>query len=231
MSKILEKIKTRGYWEVSIRPTEHVEERIGSPGQCKEIVRNLRVSLRGWDYPHYDPKTDPIAGTNYIEQSSEWSFFLEFWRYYQSGQFIHFFGIYEDWQDQAREGARLNLPVTPALSILSALYTITEIYEFASRLAARELLGDQCKISITVHHTQNRQLVMLVPSRHLFSSYICQIETIQRPPKVIPTRELIARSSELSFEHAIWVFQRFNWDNPPLGVLQEDQEKLLEGRL
>jgi hypothetical protein len=139
--------------------------------------------------------------------------------------------MYEDWQDQAREGRTWDLPDTPCLSIISALYTFTEIYEFASRLSTRGTLGDSCRISITLHRTMDRQLVMLDPRRHLFGNYVSKIDPIQRRPAIISAEDLIAKSSQLSLEHAIWTFQRFGWDNPPVGVLKEDQKKLLERRL
>jgi hypothetical protein len=229
MSDILKKIKTRGYWEVIIRPNIFVKDKIKAPAKCKEIVRDLKVTLRGWDYPHYDFQNPPQTGVNYIEQSFEWSFFLEFWRYYQSGQFIHYFGMMEDWQDQA-EGGKIHLPYTPALSILSALYRITEIYLFASRLAVKGFLGDDCKLSITLHGTEGRKLVMLPPSRILFRDYISHIDSI--PSEFVWSKDdLIGRPAELSLEHTVYFFHRFNWDNPPISVLKEDQTKLLEGRL
>jgi hypothetical protein len=158
MSEVLSKIKIRGYWEVLIRPTKFVENRIENLGECKKIMHDLTVRLRGWPYPCYDDNNPPTAGIDYIEQSLEWQHHLEFWRYYQSGQFILFFSILEDWQDQAM---RLPLKPVEVLDILSILYSLTEIYEFASRLAAKELLGDSCRISITLHRTKNRQLIML----------------------------------------------------------------------
>lgn len=230
MNKLVEKIKTRGYWEVLIRPNKFVENLIESPSKCKEIIREVSVKLRGWIYPfntiHEPPST---GGYDYIEQSKEWEFFLEYWRYYQSGQFIHFFGMLEDWQDQAKTIGRMPLEPFKSLAIISTLYTFTEIYEFASRLAVKGLLGNECTISITLHGTKDRQLVTLDFRRHFFlREYKSKLESI--PHKIsIPTADLIARSAELSLDHTIRVFERFNWDNPPRGIFLEEQTKLLKG--
>ena len=229
MNAILSKIRTRGHWEVNIKPTEFLDNRIESLGRCKEIVRSLSVQFRGWDYPHYDTINMPTNGINYAEQSFEWEHYIEFWRYYQSGQFIHFFGMWEDWQDQVTRWERLTSGPGEVLSIVGAVYTFTEIYEFASRLAAKTLLGNNCKISVALHKTRGRTLRMLDRGRILSGTYTTTLDSIPRDVTV-SVEELMGKSVELALDHTIWVFQRFNWDNVPRTVLQEDQRKLIERR-
>jgi len=231
LNSFLQKIKTRGYWEVNIRPIEFLNNRIESLGVCKEIVRELSVRFRGWDYPHYDSNNPPVSGIDYVEQNLDWQDKLEFWRYYQSGQFVHYFGMWEDWQDQ-RNLWGPGIPNKPGeiLSIIGTVYHFTEIYEFASRLALKGYLGKECKISISLHSTNNRTLAMLDPSRLMFNNYKSALEII--PHDVILTSEnLISQSAELALDHIVWVFQRFNWDNVSRSVFQEDQRKLIEHRL
>jgi hypothetical protein len=129
LSDILQKIKLRGYWEVIIRPTEFIDNRIESLSKCKEVVRELSVRLRGWDYPHFDNNNPPTSGIDYVEQSVDWQHKVELWRFYQSGQFLHYFGMWEDWQDQSTIwGSRLTNKPGEILSIISAVYSLTEIY-------------------------------------------------------------------------------------------------------
>lgn len=228
MSEILDKIKRRGHWEVIIRPTIYKDNFIESTAKCKEIIRELKVSLRGWEFPFYPDDKPPTTGLDFIEHPLDWSYFVEYWRYYQNGMFVHCSGLVEDWQDQVSEDRRWKLPNGKSLSILSTLYKITEIFEFASRLANKGLLGNECIIYINLHDTRDRKLFMLDIRRHILAEYICAIEKIDREyPLTI--EELIANSSKLSLDHTIWLFQRFNWDNPPESVLKEDQEKLLRG--
>lgn len=230
MSDILQKIKTRGYWDVNIRPTEFLDNRVESLGRCKEIVQELSVQLRGWDYPHFDNNNPPTSGIDFVEQSFDWQDYIEFWRYYQSGQFIHYFGMYEDWQDQRTLwGSGLTNKPGEILSIIGAVYHFTEIYEFACRLALKGYLAKSCKLSITLHGTKGRTLSMLDPRRFLSANYRSALDVIPHDVSV-RSENLIAKSAELALDHAVWVFQRFNWDNVGRGVLQEDQRKLIERR-
>ncbi len=227
----IEKIKSRGYWQVLIRPSEYVEERIPSIVACKSIIRDTKVSFRGWDYPHYSTKTEPVSGLHYVEQSSDWEVYIEHWRYFQSGQFFHVFSMWEDWDDARRiTRSGPNSPPGERLSMLNVIYLITEVYEFAARLGAKELLGDSCSVGIGAHGTKNRRLVALDPSRHLFHTYESHLGEIPRD-REFKTSELIGRSRELALEHIVWLFHRFNWDDAPRDVIRQDQEKLVSGRL
>lgn len=231
MKDILNKIKTRGYWEVTIHPTEFIENRIDNPTKCKEIIRQLSVQLRGWDYPHYDYNNNPKTNIDFVEQEFEWQDKIEYWRYYQSGQFVHFFAMWEDWQEYSTiMGPKLSAKPGQVLSVFNALYHFTEIYEFASRLAVKGYIGAACRVHITLHGTKGRSLRILDPSRLLFANYRSELDTIPKDIKT-DTSTIISKSADLALEHCVWVFQRFNWDNVPIGVLKEEQRKLLDRRL
>lgn len=231
MKEVLNKIKSRGYWEVTIHPSEFLENRINNLAKCKEIIRELSVQLRGWDYPHFDSNNWPKSNIDFVEQSLDWQDKIEYWRYYQSGQFVHFFGMWEDWQEQSTiMGPKLSSEPGKVLSVFNALYHFSEIYEFASRLAVKGYLGSTCKLHITLHGIKGRSLRILDPSRLLFANYRSEIESIPKDI-AIETDTLISKSANLALEHCVWVFQRFNWDNVPIGVLKDEQRKLLERRL
>ncbi len=227
MTEFLKKIKSRGYWRVIIRPNTFNEQLIGSLNECKRIIQEIQVHIKGYYYPFLSQSDYPTNGIDYIELNSEISFFLEYWRYYQSGMFIQYFGMVEDWQDNADPGLRWQIPER-SLSIIPTLRTCTVIYEFASRLANKELLGESCTMSIGLYDTKNRQLVT-DHRRHLLGHYICNMDKLPSNDQILRTQDLIANSAELSLEKAVWIFQRFNWDLVSIGVLKEDQEKFLKG--
>jgi hypothetical protein len=68
MHPVIEKIKSRGYWKVVIRSSIFLEDRIRELSLCKKLVRDNKVRLRGWDYPHYDREIEPDSGLDYVEQ-------------------------------------------------------------------------------------------------------------------------------------------------------------------
>lgn len=225
---LVDKIKTRGYWQVIIKPQSFNKEYIENIGYLKDIVRETRVSFRGWEYPYFGYNYQPEVGLDFIEHHVEWKYFLEYWRYYQSGQFIHFFGMIEDWQDQVSQENKLDVNKNN-LSIISTLYIITEIYEFASRLASKGFLSENCSISINLYNTNGRKLITLDRSRHLSNHYISSIENIEIPTKEIRKTDLIANSKELAINETVWLFERFQWDKPPGNIFREEQEKLIKG--
>ena len=229
MNKILEKIKTRGYWEVLIRPGDFVENRIEPIRKCHETVRELAVQWRGWPYPCYEIKTRPTTATDHIEQAVDSGFHIEFWRYYQSGQFAYFLSMREDWL--AEEKSMSLPPISPGaiLWITTAVWSFTEIYEFASRLASKGLLGDTCRISVALHGTNGRTLSYPQEARLLYDTYTCDTDPLPHDI-TISTPDLMARSSELALEHAVWTFHRFNWHLITPKGLKQVQDELLSGK-
>jgi len=229
MNETLKKIKTRGYWEVLIRPGEFDETRISPVGKCHEIVRELAVRWRGWPFPCYEIKTRPTTATDHIEQVVDSGFHIEFWRYYQSGQFVHFLSMREDWLAEETVMSLPPIPPGETLWISVAVWSFTEIYEFASRLASKGLLGDTCKLSATLHGTKGRTLAFPQEERLLYDSYTCRIDSVPHDVSITAT-ELMARSSELALEHAAWTFQRFDWHHITPKGLKQVQDELLTKR-
>jgi hypothetical protein len=65
-------------------------------------VERNSVRLRGWDYPHVDARAQPLTGANWVGQQTNWQGEIEVWRFWESGQFVHFFTIFGEWRDQSR---------------------------------------------------------------------------------------------------------------------------------
>jgi len=232
--RIIEKIKSRGYWDVTIRPTRFVEEHL-TLQHCRELVDESKVKLRGWYYPHISRRHPPqVGGVDYIESLIDWNGYIEIWRMYQSGQFTHLFGCREDWLNE-RTGI-LAVPqyadIEPGsvLGVIMALFSLTEIYEFASRLAEKDLFDRTAFMSITLHGMNNRGLKFFDERRTLFEDYICRINDLPRE-KTIEVTELLGKGREMALDDAIWILQRFNWMDVSRDMLREDQKKLFERRL
>lgn len=230
MHPVLAKIRSRGFWKIVFRPSEFVKERIASVSECKSLVRDNSVLFRGWDYPHYDTQNEPSVGLDYAEQSLDWQIHIEAWRMYQSGQFAHYLAAWEDWHEaQTLWGKGAVISPEAYLNITGAVYFMTEIYEFAARLAAKGVFGSECEISVALCNTKSRRLKTVPLDRVFLRNCTTSLEEIPRTTRLTVT-ELVGRSPELALDHVAWLFQRFNWDNAKPAMFQDDQRQLLEKR-
>jgi hypothetical protein len=232
---VLKQIKSRGHWRINFQPLV-AENKLQSPRDCRDIMEKNKVRLRGWDYPYIPTNTSSdkdIYPTNSgYEAWNSYGAYKEFWRIYQSGQFIHYRALIEDWaaDDTPRLG---NLDGTwkNTLGIVRAIYQVTEIFEFANRLCRSEIYNEGLKISLSLRGCNGRSLKVDDPNRVGFydDSYVCKIEVVEFKEKY-EKDQLIGTSKELGFESIIYFFERFGWHKPNTGMIKEEQEKLLSSR-
>jgi hypothetical protein len=218
---LLEKIHSRGYWRVLIRPSRHEENRIPSLSKCWRVLEDSVVQLRGWDYPHVHGE-HRINRQHWIESSVDWEYgHIEYWRFYQSAQFIHHFAMREDYEAASKD--------LRGLDFINTVYTFTEIFEFAARLAAKELLSPSAVISVELHGCDGRQVISWDRGRYLRNHV--SAEPAIRVSRVASDSALLAESPHFAIEASMFVFERFNWMDAPTGMLEEEQARLLERRL
>ena len=160
MSELLDKIRSRGYWQVVIRPHEFDEQRIADIFALYPILERCSVQLRGWNYPHLHRSVQFHIDTDWIGQEFQWEHYLELWRFYQSGQFIHIAGIRSDWRDQSDIWPPATNGWLPGsvLGIGDTVFGFTEIFEFAARLAFTDASDDFMHISVTLKGLKDRRL-------------------------------------------------------------------------
>lgn len=235
MNNTVSKISSRGYWKVIMHSSEFKQDRIGNLAECQSLIEDCRVSLRGWDYPHFDPPL--VSGQDYIWSKTDWEIYKEYWRFYRSGQFVHYFGCVEDWWKGSTLDAELGARYGPreVLELIMALYRLTEIYEFASRLAQKEVFDGQMSLTIELRGMRGRRLICLSkPVFSAFGPYISQEEGFKFEATLL-VQDLIARAAEHALEQSLRVFELFNWRDARLpenvSNLRDDQRKLLERRL
>jgi len=232
MEERLKKIHSKGYWRVNIRPTRFEKTCIPNLTECRQIIKTCQVRLRGWFYPHLD-RNETVNGEDWVESGCDSMDKVEYWRFHQSGQFIHHFACIEDHTvdpKKVRMASITKLSSGRYLSIVSTLYRITEIFEFAARLSSKGVLSPAAEISISLVGTEGRQLSFSDHSRLLYDEYICGIPKMAFQ-ETYREAELIARRSEFAMDTTTWIFTRFNWTTIPRSVLAEDQNRLLERRL
>jgi hypothetical protein len=231
---LIDKIKSHGYWLVKIRPTYFEKKLISSLAECRRLIRESNVSLRGCDYPHMEREGEGlISGIDWIESSTDWGKILEYWRFYQSGQFAHVFNCREDWVDlnSIRIQRFRNEPLPGRiLDMINTIYRTTEIYEFTARLAAKNIFGNDLQITVELHGMKSRTLVLTDPSRGpLDNDYTCRLDDLPYS-KTVTVETMLAEPSELALENILYFFERFNWDRIPIEVIKEAQRRFLERR-
>lgn len=211
-SALLEKIHTRGYWEVAIRPTTFNEHRIADINILSDIVRKRSVRIRGWDFPHYDLHKPPHIDLDWVGQELEWEHFLFSWRLYQSGLFAHITSFPIDWRDQSSYWPPdSNWKPGTLLGVTDSLFVFNEIFEFAARLSLSEAGDDRMFISIKACNIASRRLYLDdAPMFGLIQPYVSSIEEFPYS-RQISKSELISNAKELALEAACELFKRFGW--------------------
>jgi hypothetical protein len=234
-TQLLDKIKSRGYWHVLIRPTRFSEERIRALHDCQQLVEQYRVRHYGRYFPYLDFQA-LRRELDHIEHGVTLGFINEVWRFYQSGQFVFFSGLEEDW---LKESPRLPARSSPSrepgsvLDILGILYRLSEVYEFATRLAQQGIFGDSLLLKVSMVGMSDRLLGSWDARQFiawgLERDYKCHTSELPRE-KSFPVRDFIARSQEYSFEHFSWVMDRFGFV-PSEAIFKCEQERFFAGRL
>lgn len=228
----------RGYWEIVIRPKRFAKGALEQK-TLRETIINSSYASRGWRYPLVS--TDPgeqehaYAVQNGIEGWVDFGKHREVWRFDTSGQFVHYLAFVEDWWDRESEDWIPDVvkqhPVGSALSTIGTVYLLTEVLEFARRLSNNVPDMEDVHVEVTAHGLENRELATYDSRRHLFGSYKCRISELSLTPIEVSRDELQGGVQPLALGLITELFAMFNWPNIPTKVLEEDQNKLLEGRL
>lgn len=145
-------------------------------------------------------------------------------------------GLREDWW---KEHSWLNeddplrrIKPGEVLEVISTVYSITEIYAFFSNLVQNLPEVEEVAVEISLIGTRNRKLHISDFRRApLFMEYACRLDKVNLPKKVYKRENLITNYIDLAFDQIIYLFNRFNWDNPNIPVIKEDQKKLIERRI
>lgn len=209
---VLDRIRTRGYWRVVIRPTTFDEKHIRNNSDLFPIVEKNSVRLRGWDYPHIDYQSPPLRGADWVGQECDWQDEIEVWRLNSSGQFVHFFALAGEWRDHSEVW-----PPDPGwqhgrfVYYVQTIYSFVEILEFASRLALSPAGAAFMQVEIEIKGLQGRQLFEPDPAFRFSRPYTTATPDWSYSWKGTQT-DLIARPRELAAEATRRFFAAFGLD-------------------
>ena len=226
MSKLLETIRERAYWKVVIRPTTFDKRKVLDKGTLTHIIRKNAVSYKGWNFPHIEDSSEVKKGPDWIGQEIDWKPILELWRFYQSGQFVHYFGAVEAWGENS--SGQWRRPRV-GLDVKNAVTQFTEIFELAARLSFTDAGDAGMRIEISVGNIENCELLTL-PQRNgvpilVHKSVKPSVTFISE----LSSAELVTDKRELALESAGEFFKCFKW-NPHIELLRDIQSSILSPR-
>lgn len=230
--KILDKIKSRGFWRINFRPVGYSQQL--SLAECEEIIKKNSIQLRGWDYPHVPQRsgddTDILRHTDYVEGWVDWSYFKEFWRMYKSSQFLHYLGFRIDWLDEETSifTKREKIPAPKSeFGVVEATYQLTEIFEFLSRLIQSGLYTDGVEVIISLHNLSKRKLTVDNTRRVPFMFERLTGAQEYKYSNNFSKDDILTDPKEPARTILLEIFELFGWDDPPIDTLKKDQEDLL----
>lgn len=213
--KVVAEIKEKAHWQIVLRPRKFKKARIRQLEELWKIIEKAQVRFFEPHLPYItNEKEYRLQGKDYIGCQIQ-TLSREYWRFYQSGQFIYLFTFLENNQDFVdyrylyfkrlfRLTARNIAPNKLMIDILFDIFTFTKIFEFAKRLSQLEILYPQCKMIIGKYSPQGYPL-----SPGIFR----HINTLEKS-WVLKHDELIANSRNLSIEAIIWFFDRLGMEMP-----------------
>jgi len=223
------------HWRVNFRPASYDSKRVATLSDCLSVLEKTKVNLRGWTFPQLPPeKSGRDYGDSWIAAWSDFMGHLEYWRFYQSTQFLYLGSVREvteeEWavriRDKMKQGmSQVDIDNVPGfLALTESLYNITEYFEFAARLAQAEIYVEPVTVSISV--TGIAGFMLADDQRRVRSPYIARQAEV-RYEKTLTPLELIATAAERAIDCAIWLFERFGWLNPSVDAIRTEQQQLL----
>lgn len=234
-NELIEEIKSIGYWRIEIHSAEYQVKRLTTRKRMEELLSSSTVSLRGWPYPCY-PADETAYNGQWLEGKVAWENYREYWRLYESGQWIHYAKLPR--AGVAREELFKNMsPLPPEHAGYvhvrgDILFTLTEIFRFAVGLAQGGILDPTAFLSVQLHNTKD-YILFESSGRFFHHRYVNKWDTPISYEQSLPSNELSSVADREALDFAIKVFSVFGWVPADAAVrnLFEDQKKLIERRL
>jgi schlafen family protein len=229
---LLNKIKSRGYWQISFQPL-----RVGSLeklADCKEVVESSQVRL-GWSLPWIPRRNDDIErihpSDRCYEAESELGSRKEFWRMFQSEQFIMYNALTEDWyeDDTFRKDLVERYPTGKFVTLFSSvIHLITQCFTFAERLAKKGLYQDGLRITMTLNKTRGRRLIIDSLDRLPFREPKITMASVIAVDKDYSLEQITQESMTMANEFILKTLDFFAF-HPAKEQVLNDQIKFLNG--
>jgi hypothetical protein len=235
VDEILTLLRRQPYFSVRITPGRALEAGLS---QVKCAVAECAISLRGWDFPHFESRAvynAPSFAFSYVN----WERHVEYWRMYQSGQFV-FLGASWDtgasFQDVLMKEVPLMIArdsdkesVVGVLSFIGMIYSVTEFYLFASRLSTRLGYAGDARLDIALHNIEGWALGSGDPRISWHYLYQAHVGTIRAPVPESTDLLTSADAATAARSGLLKLFEGFDWDASST-VIEDWQQRLMQRR-
>lgn len=232
---VLDRIRSRGYTQVVIRPAHFVPDRISPSTRLLPLLQQATVTKFGWNFPQQGSETPPEHYQDHISKPNYRNNYIEWWAFYSSAQFVDFRAFEVDWFEFAnqlgpwKEQYSAIAPGT-ILNVYDVVRQFTSTFEFTARLALDPLFpGDEpIHVTLVLHGLRNRELTLLgAPGRSPLYRHVTQTDDYSYT-RVVSREEVSANSAEIALEEASRLFAAFGWE-PAAGLLADIQSELTRG--
>lgn len=218
---VLDRIHKKGYWRILFRPLEFHVALLHGKGQCEMVFEQAQVRNDRRAYPLAKPRRD-LEGKDWIAGESDCPPFIEYWRFYESGQFVYHLAMEEEHMpfhpQFPSQADKLNVP--------KSIEILTDMVEFAARLSYHGALTPAASLSFGLHGAEKR--VLIWPNRATQSEFRFRDERVQLA-RQLEAEGLTGRSKEIALDLAVELFAKAGW-NAERSLLSEEQDRHISRR-
>lgn len=180
-------------------------------------------------------------GDTWIAGFSDFMGHFEYWRFYQSTQFLYLGSVRENTDRGLKARTRATMATWGALRgvdvdavpgfvlLQEAIYNLTEYFEFAARLAQAQIYVDPIDINISIRGIDGFMLAA-APDRRWTAEYVAREPVLAYTRTIVPS-DLMASAADHALACTLWFFERFGWLTPNVDLIRTDQQKLLTRQL
>jgi len=224
----LDTIRQVPHWEFVIRPFTFKAERINSLPGCLEVVNSCHVARINWEFPHVRD-TKKSTGNDWIDSETQFIGHQEYWRLYQSGQFV-FHSMFREmfYEEVVKQRANFQVVLPDGFvpggyhDIVIMLRTITELCEFAANYARHGLVDSGLSVGVFMQHVKDDILFCWESGRH-WSSFRSTADNQLGKFWHFPKGDLLERTHPIALDITNYFWHRFGWFDAPLKELVKEQ--------
>ncbi|WP_130855595.1 helix-turn-helix domain-containing protein [Olivibacter jilunii] len=225
----IETIRSRGHWLLRFQPLKKAG--IEPLSECLHLIDRNKVSME-WTFPQV-----VIYNINGRVFPSEHSYHGEYsigdrkesWNFYQSGQFVYYGALVEDWLAESPYRKQMAEKFRPGDILFiktSLIHFITQVIEFLSRLCVEKIYDEGVQISISLKNTKNRTLYIDDENSSFFlTPKITGAESITYTEK-LTVAEIQEGGHWISNKIILYFLERFGYA-PTKERIMQDQQRLL----